>query len=163
MDEVIRWLNERIPSEDKLSPTIVHNDFKLDNLMLDERDPTRIVAVLDWEMCTVGDPLIDVGLFLSYWKMGAGQNAVGNSSLRAVTNGSGWLTRDEIIERYQRQTGRDLSGIIFYETFARFKVAVVVQQIYFRFVRGQTTDERFRHFDKFVQSLSSEALRLAQG
>lgn len=162
MDEVISWLNERIPSEDNLSPTIVHNDFKLDNLMLGELDPTRIVAVLDWEMCTVGDPLIDVGLFLSYWTMGAGQQS-GNSSLRAVTNGTGWLSRDETIDRYQQQTGRNLSGIVFYETFARFKGAVVVQQIYFRFVRGQTTDERFRHFDKFVLALSSEALRLAQG
>jgi aminoglycoside phosphotransferase (APT) family kinase protein len=141
----------------------VHNDFKLDNLMLDEQDPSRIVAVLDWEMCTVGDPLVDVGLFLAYWTMkGADEGGGRNRSLRAVTNGPGWMTREEIIERYETKTGRDLSRIVFYETFARFKVAVVVQQIYFRYVRGQTHDERFRNLDRLVTELISEALTLAQ-
>jgi aminoglycoside phosphotransferase (APT) family kinase protein len=159
MDRVIQWLGERIPPELNGEATIVHNDFKLDNLMLDEADPSRIVAVLDWEMCTVGDPLVDVGLALTYWTMSGGKN----SSLRAITNGPGWLTREEIIERYERKTGRDLSRIVFYETFARFKVAVVIQQIYFRYVQGQTHDERFRHFDVLVKELVNEALDLAQG
>ena len=166
MDEVIEWLKARIPTDDAhsaSSATIVHNDFKLDNLMLDERDPSRIVAVLDWEMCTVGDPLVDVGLFLAYWTMkGADEGGGRNRSLRAVTNGPGWMTREEIIERYETKTGRDLSRIVFYETFARFKVAVVVQQIYFRYVRGQTHDERFRNLDRLVTELLSEALTLAQ-
>lgn len=156
MDQVIKWLKQRIPTNPEA--TVVHNDFKLDNLMLDYNDPTRVVAVLDWEMSTVGDPLIDVGLLLCYWTMGA--NA-GSDTLRAITNGPGWLTREEIIEWYERKTGRDLSEIVFYETFARFKVAVVVQQIYFRYVRGQTQDERFRNFDTLVRALSDEALLLA--
>jgi aminoglycoside phosphotransferase (APT) family kinase protein len=163
MDQVIQWLTDRIPpdSEHQLGQaTIVHNDFKLDNLMFDRDDPSGVVAVLDWEMCTVGDPLVDVGLFLTYWTMAGGGDR--NSSLRAITHGPGWLTREEIIERYQSKTGRDLSRIVFYETFARFKVAVVIQQIYFRYVRGQTRDGRFRNFDQLVLSLTSEALKLAQ-
>jgi aminoglycoside phosphotransferase (APT) family kinase protein len=170
MDEVMQWLADRIPSESNGEATIVHNDFKLDNLMLDQGDPTRIVAVLDWEMCTVGDPLVDVGLALTYWTMSGGSgggkgNATAgeqNSSLRAITNGPGWMTREEMIQRYEMKTGRDLSGIAFYETFARFKVAVVIQQIYFRYVQGQTHDERFRDFDVLVRELVHEALDLAR-
>lgn len=163
MDQVIAWLVDRIPVDSDAKATIVHNDFKLDNLMLDEDNPARVVALLDWEMCTVGDPLVDVGLFLSYWTMkGAGGDEDQNSSLRAVTNGPGWLTREEIIDRYEADTGRDLSRIVFYETFARFKVAVVIQQIYFRYVQGQTRDERFRNLDGLVHQLSREALELAE-
>lgn len=166
MDDVINWLTQRIPTDAAPSArfaTIVHNDFKLDNLMFAEQEPTRIVALLDWEMCTVGDPLVDLGLFLSYWTMGTGVSGKDqNSSLRAVTNGPGWMTRQEIVERYEMKTGRDLSRIIFYETFARFKVAVVIQQIYFRYARGQTHDERFRNLDRLVAELISEALTLAQ-
>ena len=163
MDQVINWLVDRIPAENDADASIVHNDFKLDNIMLDPDDPTRVVAVLDWEMCTVGDPLVDVGLFLSYWTMkGADGGSDQNRSLRAVTNGPGWMTREEIIKQYEARTGRDLSRIVFYETFARFKVAVVIQQIYFRYVRGQTHDERFRHLDGLVRELSREALTLAE-
>jgi aminoglycoside phosphotransferase (APT) family kinase protein len=163
MEEVVEWLVNRIPADTGSGATIVHNDFKLDNIMLDNEDPTRVIAVLDWEMCTVGDPLIDVGLLLSYWTMkGADNDADQNSSLRAITNGPGWLTREEIIERYEAATGRDLSRIVFYETFARFKVAVVIQQIYFRYVKGQTGDERFQSFDQLVSELTLEALELAQ-
>lgn len=163
MEQVIEWLRNRIPADIDADATIVHNDFKLDNIMLAEDDPARVVAVLDWEMCTVGDPLVDVGLFLSYWTMkGAENKADPNSSLRAVTNGPGWMTRAEIIARYESKTGRDLSRVAFYETFARFKVAVVIQQIYFRYFKGQTKDERFRHFDVLVRELAQEAIHLAQ-
>jgi aminoglycoside phosphotransferase (APT) family kinase protein len=168
MDRVIDWLVERIPPDTSEGATIVHNDFKLDNLMLAEDDPARVVAVLDWEMSTVGDPLVDVGLLLTYWTMraaGKGESesqADSNRSLRAVTNGPGWMTREEMIERYETKTGRDLSGIVFYETFARFKVAVVIQQIYFRYLQGQTHDERFRNLDGLVKGLADEALALAK-
>jgi len=168
MNQVIQWLVDRIPPESANGATIVHNDFKLDNLMLADDDPSRVVAVLDWEMCTVGDPLVDVGLALTYWTMQGdgrregGTSADQNSSLRAVTNGPGWMTREEIIERYETKTGGDLSRIAFYETFARFKVAVVIQQIYFRYVQGQTRDERFRNFDGLVRGLVREAIELAE-
>ena len=158
MDKVIEWLNQKMPPEYP-NATIVHNDFKLDNLMLDAADPSRVIAVLDWEMTTVGDPLIDLGLVLTYWTMKGGGRA---SSLRAVTNGPGWMTREEIIQRYEAKTGRDVSRILFYETFARFKVAVVIQQIYFRYVQGQTKDERFRNLDGLVRALVIEALELAK-
>ena len=127
--------------------------------MLDEQEPTRVVAVLDWEMSTFGDPLIDVGLFLAYWTMKGTET---NSTLRAITNGPGWLTREEIIDLYEKVTDRDLSRIVFFETFARFKVAVVIQQIYFRYVRGQTRDERFANLDVMVKQLAQDALDLAQ-
>jgi len=168
MDQVIKWLVDRMPPESTNASTIVHNDFKLDNLMLADDDPSRVVAVLDWEMCTIGDPLVDVGLALTYWTMQgsvkaeAGTSPDQNSSLHAITNGPGWMTREEIIERYEAKTGRDLYHIAFYETFARFKVAVVIQQIYFRYVQGQTRDERFRNLDGLVKVLVREALELAE-
>lgn len=165
MERVVQWLVNRIPPE-SANPTIVHNDFKLDNLMLAEADPATVVAVLDWEMSTVGDPLVDLGLVLTYWTMQGAKETEGeadrNNSLRAITNGPGWLTREEIINRYETKTGRDLTRIAFYETFARFKVAVIIQQIYFRYVQGQTRDERFRNFDSLVHQLAREALELAE-
>jgi aminoglycoside phosphotransferase (APT) family kinase protein len=165
IDEVIRWLDQRIPPEPDpeagRGATLVHNDFKLDNTMLDPNDPARVVAVLDWEMCTVGDPLIDVGIFLCYWAQKDDPEAR-RDSISPVTTEAGWITRDEIIARYSEKTGRDLSGIAFYETFALFKVAVVLQQIYFRYVRGQTSDERFKNFGHRVEGLARAAWDLAK-
>jgi aminoglycoside phosphotransferase (APT) family kinase protein len=161
MEAVMRWLVERIPAEtDAQSATLVHNDYKLDNVMLDAQDPARVLAVLDWEMCTVGDPLIDLGLFLCYWTLQDDEEPQG--SLSAVTNSPGWMTREEIIERYAAKTGRDLERIKFYETFALFKVAVILQQIFFRFVRGQTRDERFKSFDRRVLGLARAAHELSR-
>ncbi|HYY59289.1 MAG TPA: phosphotransferase family protein, partial [Pyrinomonadaceae bacterium] len=161
MEEVALWLQERIPPETPdARATIVHNDFKLDNVMLDAGDPSRAVAVLDWEMSTVGDPLVDLGIFLCYWsQQGDSETRRGLSSLTAAP---GWMTRDELVERYAGLTGFDLTGISFYETFALFKVAVVVQQIYFRYARGQTRDERFRDYDRHVVGLARAALELAR-
>lgn len=165
IDAVIDWLAARIPPEpdpDAGRPaTLVHNDFKLDNTMLEPSDPARVVAVLDWEMCTVGDPLIDLGIFLCYWARKEDPEARRNS-ISPVTTEPGWITREEITERYARTTGRDVSGIGFYETFALFKIAVVLQQIYVRYVKGQTHDERFREFDKRVAGLARAAWELAQ-
>jgi aminoglycoside phosphotransferase (APT) family kinase protein len=164
METVISWLEQHLPPESgSAAAKIVHNDFKLDNLMLALDDPAHVIAVLDWEMTTVGDPLIDLGLVLTYWTMRGPQQGEKTRSLTAVTNGPGWFTREEIIERYKTKTGRDISHIVFYEVFARFKVAVVIQQIYFRFVKGQTQDERFRNLDALVTALACEALTLAEG
>jgi aminoglycoside phosphotransferase (APT) family kinase protein len=165
VDQVINWLVARIPAEpdpDNGRPaTLVHNDFKLDNVMLDPADPARVVAVLDWEMCTVGDPLIDLGIFLCYWAMKEDPEAR-RESISPVTTEPGWITRQEVIERYARNTDRDVTGIAFYEVFALFKTAVVLQQIYFRYVRGQTHDERFKNFDRRVSGLARAAWELAE-
>jgi aminoglycoside phosphotransferase (APT) family kinase protein len=165
VEEVVNWLAGRIPPEPDPAAgrpaTLVHNDMKLDNTMLDPSDPSRVVAVLDWEMCTVGDPLIDLGIFLCYWAQ-KGDPEARRESISPVTTEPGWMTRAEVIERYCEKTGRDVSGIAFYETFALFKVAVVLQQIYFRYVRGQTKDERFKEFDRRVEGLARAALDLAE-
>jgi aminoglycoside phosphotransferase (APT) family kinase protein len=154
MNHLLRWLSERLPSS--LSATLVHNDFKLDNVMLDKNDPGRIEAVLDWEMATVGDPLVDVGLVLCYW----GQPSDPGGTKPSLTSMPGWFSRSQVVDYYAERSGRDLSGISYYEVFAIFKLAVVLQQIYVRFHRGQTQDERFRHFDKRVRNLIDQAVAL---
>ena len=154
MDRIIQWLTDRLPASP--APTLVHNDFKLDNVMLNLHDPGRIEAVLDWEMATVGDPLVDLGLILCYWA----QPSDPGGTKASITAQPGWYTRDELIGHYARKTGRDMSLINYYEVFAIFKLAVVLQQIYVRFHRGQTQDERFRHFDKRVHNLIQQAAAL---
>ncbi|MDQ6758371.1 MAG: phosphotransferase family protein [Acidobacteriota bacterium] len=154
MDGVMRWLGDNMP----VSPpaTLVHNDFKLDNVMINAYDPGRIEAVLDWEMCTVGDPLVDLGLILCYWS----QPSDPGGSKASLTLAPGWFTPDQVIETYAAQTGRDVSQIRYYQVFAVFKLAVVLQQIYYRFYRGQTQDQRFRHFDQRVRNLINQAVAL---
>jgi aminoglycoside phosphotransferase (APT) family kinase protein len=165
LDQVADWLAERIPPEPGPSAgrpaTLVHNDFKLDNVMLDPRDPARVVAVLDWEMCTVGDPLMDVGILLCYW-VEKDDPDIRRESFGSVTTERGWMTRREIIERYAEKTGRGLASIAFYQVFALFKTAVAIQQIYLRYVCGLTRDERFKNFDRQVQGLARVALDLAR-
>ena len=149
MDDVIRWLSERRPESGK--PTLVHNDFKLDNVMLPLDGVDRIEAVLDWEMTTVGDPLADVGLTLCYWCWG---------DEPTVTSQAGWYTREQFVGRYAELTGRDVAGIGYYEVLGIFKLAVILQQIYFRFRRGQTADKRFENFGERVRGLVGAAARL---
>lgn len=151
MDMLASWLTAHLPS-DPARPTLVHGDFKLDNVMLDKDDPGRIVAVFDWEMSAVGDPLIDLGILLCYWVHTATPSR--RDALTSVTNRPGWFTREEILERYAAQTGFDLTNIIFYEVFAVFKLTVVLQQIFFRYHRGQTDDARFATLDQRVEWLA---------
>jgi aminoglycoside phosphotransferase (APT) family kinase protein len=165
LEGVVQWLADRIPPEPDPArgrpATLVHNDFKLDNVMVDAREPSRIIAILDWEMCTVGDPLIDLGIALCYWAQKDDPEAR-RESISPVTTGAGWLTREELAARYAEKTGRDVSGIAFYEVFALFKVAVVLQQIYYRYEKGQTHDERFKDFDRRVAGLARAAWELAE-
>lgn len=156
MDRVMGWLAATIPPSGP--PTLVHNDFKLDNVMIDNLSADRIEAVLDWEMSTVGDPLCDLGLTLCYWN----SPLVPGTGLEAITAGPGWFTRDEFVARYAEKTGRDLSALHWHEAFGVFRLAVILQQIYFRFWRGQTHDERFRTFDQRVQTLTELAVHLME-
>jgi aminoglycoside phosphotransferase (APT) family kinase protein len=158
MDALAKWLRERLPP-DADPPGIVHGDFKLDNVMFDRNDVGRVVAVLDWEMSALGDPLVDLGILLAYWAPTA--PPLERDALTTVTHRPGYFTRDEIVERYAAQSTRDLSHIRFYEIFAVFKIAVVIQQIYFRYVQGQTTDERFATFNARVEFLARQAAALA--
>ena len=152
MDDVIGWLGRRIPPA--TGSALIHNDYKLDNVMLATDPPGRIEAVLDWEMATLGDPLSDLGLTLCYWCWAAAPQAEG------ITQQPGWYTRDELVNRYAQRTGRDLRHLAYYEVLGVFKLAVIIQQIYHRFHIGQTRDERFRHFDRRVRRLVSLAAEL---
>ena len=158
MDALATWLREHLPG-DPAAPSVVHGDFKLDNVMLDPQDVGRIVAVLDWEMSALGDPLVDLGILLAYWVPTA--PPLERDALTTVTHREGYFTRDEILERYAARSGRDLSDIRFYQVFAIFKIAVVIQQIYFRYVSGQTTDARFAKFDERVAYMATQATALA--
>ena len=158
MDALAAWLVERLPP-DPPRPTLVHGDFKLDNVMLDARDVGRVVAVFDWEMSAVGDPLVDLGILLAYWVHThdeAQRDAVGT-----VTHRPGWFTREEVLERYGARAGVEVSGVAFYEVFAVFKLAVVLQQIFYRYHRGQTDDPRFAALDERVAWLARIAAGLA--
>jgi aminoglycoside phosphotransferase (APT) family kinase protein len=154
MDSLMKWLSDHMPQSP--APTLVHNDFKLDNVMLDAHDPGRIEAVLDWEMCTVGDPLVDLGLILCYWS----QPSDPGGTKPSLTSAPGWYTPQQLVETYASETGRDVSRISYYQVFALFKLAVVLQQIYYRFHVGQTRDERFRNFDRRVRNLIDQAVAL---
>lgn len=154
MDALPGWLAAHLPPE-PARHTVVHGDFKLDNVMLDTADPARSVAVLDWEMAALGDPLVDLGILLTYWPPTFPQDQPGWHT--TTGDRRGWLTRDEIVARYADGSGRDLRAVHFYETFAFFKVAVVIQQIFVRYLRGQTSDPRFADLGDRVQALARQA------
>jgi aminoglycoside phosphotransferase (APT) family kinase protein len=135
---------------------LLHNDWRLDNMMVAADDPGRVVAVFDWDMCTLGDPLADLGTLLTSW-VEAGEPAGPWTPM--PSNSPGFLTRREAVARYAARTGVDTSGIGYYRTFGLFKMAVVIQQIFFRYHQGQTQDERFRAFEPVVDMLLEHAAR----
>jgi len=159
MDHLVAWLSGCLPASAR--PAMVHNDFKLDNIMLDRWNPARVEAVLDWEMATVGDPLVDLGCTLCYWTQ-AGDPEMRGGSLSGITAAPGWFTRAELVDRYAEKTGRDVSGLGYYEVFGLFKLGVILQQIYFRYRHGQTRDERFSDFHLRVRGLMRAAVELAE-
>jgi aminoglycoside phosphotransferase (APT) family kinase protein len=159
VEKIAAWMLQRMPSTSGVS--LIHNDYKYDNVVLDSNDITAIVGVLDWEMCTIGDPLTDLGTTLAYWV-----DATDPEELQKTpwgpTNVPGSLTRVEIVNDYARKTGTDASQIAFYLTFARFKLAVIVQQIYYRYHQGLTKDERFASMPDTIQMLLRASLHSAQ-
>jgi aminoglycoside phosphotransferase (APT) family kinase protein len=150
------WLSRNLPRES--GAAVVHNDYKYDNVMLDPNDLTRIVAVLDWEMATVGDPLMDLGTFIGYWG-----DPDDPQELRTRAYGPtylpGSLSRLQIVERYAERSGRAVGSILFYYVFALFKIAVIVQQIYKRYVEGHTRDPRFAGLGGWVRIMAQQAER----
>jgi aminoglycoside phosphotransferase (APT) family kinase protein len=157
MESLAPWLEQRIPA-DAARPAIVHGDYKLDNVMLAEESPDRLAGVFDWEMSAIGDPLVDVGILLCYWVHVAVPD---DSAIAGVTMRPGWFRREEILDRYAARSNASLDDIALYEVFAVFKLAVVIQQIYARYVRGQTDDPRFALLGERVSKLAAIAKELA--
>jgi aminoglycoside phosphotransferase (APT) family kinase protein len=153
--QIAAWLVEHMPDDGET--TLVHNDYKFDNVMLDSEDPTRIVAVLDWELCTRGDPLMDLGTTLGYW-VEAGDDAAWHAMAFGPTAAPGALDRRAVVERYAETTGRDVSNMLYYYCFALLKIAVIVQQIFFRYRKGYTQDPRFARLDVVVEALGRTAV-----
>jgi aminoglycoside phosphotransferase (APT) family kinase protein len=157
VERIAAWVKEHMPPP-TAAPALIHNDYKYDNMVLDATDITTVRGVLDWEMCTIGDPLADLGTAIAYWV-----ESTDPAELRAVhwgpTTLPGSMTRSELIERYAKKTGRDVSHMRFYYVFALFKTAVILQQIYYRYHHGLTKDARFASLLDVTKLLLSTAVR----
>lgn len=159
INQISDWMQKNLPSTN--AAALIHNDYKFDNVILDPDDLTKIVGVVDWEMCTLGDPLSDLGGALAYWVEAEDSDDL--QKLRwGPTSYPGSLTREELVDRYAKVTGRDVSNMVFYVVFARFKVAVIVQQIYYRYHVGLTKDPRFAGMPEVVRTLLRSSWQSAQ-
>jgi aminoglycoside phosphotransferase (APT) family kinase protein len=152
-----RWLSETLPESP--APTVIHNDFKLNNVRLAREQPDRVTAVLDWEMATVGDPLSDLASLVVYWT--EPQDAEMMGALCAVTSEPGFPSRDDIVQLYACMSGRDVSALGWYVAFAYYKLGVICQQIYYRWYKGQTHDERFADHGALASRLIAQATKIA--
>lgn len=154
LESAAAWLNKKIP--EPTGAALIHNDYKFDNIILDPGDLTRITGVLDWEMATIGCPLMDFGTTLGYWADPTAPKSLfyaGFNPIRLMTS----ITRQELAEMYAKASGRDLSNILYYYVFGLFKIAVIAQQIYARYAKGFTTNERFAQFNQHVRILGETA------
>ncbi|MEH7106735.1 phosphotransferase family protein [Bacillus sp. JJ1764] len=160
VETLIKWLIDHVPKHSE--STVIHYDYKLNNAMFNE-DFTEMVGLFDWEMTTVGDPLADLGAAMSYWNLPDDsellKKGLGKDPVTAVHEG--FFTRKEYINLYAKKSGRNVSKLHFYITFAYFKLAVICQQIYYRFKKGQTNDPRFANFHQFVHGLIQHATIVA--
>jgi aminoglycoside phosphotransferase (APT) family kinase protein len=160
MESVYEWLRANQPQTTSYS--LVHNDYKLDNVILAPEDPGRLVAILDWDMCTLGDPLSDLGALLGYWS--EPDDPVYAQALAMMPTGElGFMSRAELVRRYAEVSGRSVASIDFYYVLSLFRIAVIVAQIYIRYVRGQTQDERFAVFGQVIPLFARAAEDVAQG
>ena len=157
LEDVMSWLAARTPED--VATCLIHNDFRFDNVVLDPKDPTRVVGVLDWEMATLGDPLMDLGGALAYWVQ-ADDDFFLRSLRRQPTHLPGMLTRREVVEYYAEKTGWRTDDWSFYEVFGLFRLAGIAQQIYHRYHRGESRNRAFRHFWLFVTYLGWRCRRI---
>ncbi|MCY4464221.1 MAG: phosphotransferase family protein [Chloroflexi bacterium] len=160
VDWIYRWLNSRVPANSANS--LVHNDPKLDNTMFAAEDPGRVIAILDWDMCTLGDPLSDLGALLTYWTQPDDPPAVRAIAMMPAGEQS-FMSRDELVQRYASSSRSEISDIRFYHVLGIFRLLVILQQIYIRYVRGQTRDQRFASLGDAVAALTQWALDIADG
>jgi aminoglycoside phosphotransferase (APT) family kinase protein len=158
MTPVLDWLGRNLPAS--RGAALLHNDYRLDNCLLDSADPGRIEAVLDWDMCTQGDPLADLGYVLNYW-VEPDDDPAWRDIAAMPTWRDGFPSRADAIARYAARTGFDVGAVGWHQVFAAFKLAVIIQQIYIRYVRGQTQDQRFRYYYRRVLGLAAKARTLA--
>ena len=147
-DEVGGWLSANVPQSG--APTLLHNDWRLDNMAVSPTNPGECVAVYDWDMATRGDPLADVGTLMASWYDEGEERSV---LAPMPTTSPGWLDRASALERYARRSGRDMSDSVWYVVFGTWKLAVVLQQIYIRWLRGQTQDARFEALGEGARAL----------
>ena len=152
------WLQAKMPA-DHPTPAIVHNDYRFDNVILDPADPMHIIGVLDWELTTLGDPLMDLGNTLAYW-IEAGDPAPVQLMRRQPSNAPGMLTRREFVDYYAERSGLQIDNYDFYYTYGLFRLAGIVQQIYYRFYHGQTQDKRFAQFVQMNALLEQMSLNV---
>ncbi|TAL31368.1 MAG: phosphotransferase family protein [Spirochaetes bacterium] len=159
-ETVMSWLAEKMPAD---SPyvAVIHNDYKFDNVVLDPANPLKIIGVLDWEMATIGDPLMDLGSSIAYWV-----EKTDPANFQAVrmlpTHLDGAMTRDELVEYYSRHSGIPVDNFDYYFCFGLFRLAVIAQQIYYRFYHGQTKDQRFAMLIFAVKILEETALKVLE-
>lgn len=160
-EAVMAWLFENMP-EDTKHPSIIHNDFKFDNVILHPENPFTVIGVLDWEMATIGDPLMDLGASLGYWVQ-AGDPEELQAMRTGPTLAPGALTREQMVRQYANLSGRKMEKFDFYYCFGVFRLATIAQQIYYRYFHGQTTDSRFKPFGFHVNVLINTANRIMKG
>lgn len=156
--EVKAWLREKMPA-DHPQPALVHNDYRFDNVILDPQDPMRIIGVLDWELTTIGDPLMDLGNTLAYW-VEASDPAPVQLLRRQPSNAPGMLTRAEFVAYYSERAGIRIDNFDYYYCYGLFRLAGIAQQIYYRYYHGQTRDARFAPFVKMNGLLEQMALQV---
>lgn len=156
---IAKWLRANIPADGR--NCVIHNDFRFDNLVLDADDPTHVIGVLDWELATIGDPLMDLGNTIAYWVQ-ADDDPVMRRLRRQPTDLPGMLTRREAVDYYCTQMGIAPGNWTFYEVQGLFRVSAIAQQIYYRYHHKQTNNPAFRHFWLFVHYLHWRCRRLIQ-
>lgn len=156
-EDVIAWLADRQPERER-AICVIHNDYRFDNVLLDPDRPLDIVGVLDWEMATLGDPLMDLGGSLAYWVQ-ADDDPVFQSFRRQPTHVPGMMTRREVVEYYGHRSGLDVDGFDFHEVFGLFRLMVIIQQIYRRYVLGQTHNEQFAGFGQAAATMGQRCRR----
>ena len=159
VEEVGEWLARNLPESPE--STIVHGDYRLGNVMVADEAPARLVAIFDWELSTIGDPLADVGYLTVTWAEPDDPADMSFSSLSAATRRSGFLTREELTARYEERTGRSVSALNWYQALALWKAAVFMEGNYKRFTMGNSDDEYLALFDEGVPALAEKAREVA--
>lgn len=158
-EQVMAWLQEKMPADHSLC--VIHNDFRFDNAVLNPDNPFEVIGILDWEMATLGDPLMDLGNTLAYWVQ-ADDEGPFQMMRRQPTHRPGMMTREQVVEYYLERSGFTISSFDYYEVYGLFRLAAIMQQIYYRFYHGQTKDKRFAAFGHAINYMQKRCERLIE-